>query len=94
MQHAFNLHRGHGCAFNRREQHAPQGVADGGPESTFKRLRIKAAVFVSQCLGISRETLRFLKTSPESHFFFSFQFRSVWRLRLAAQKLVWCGQLA
>src|SRR5262249_21802273 len=43
------------------------GVADGGAESAFKRLRIKAAVFVGQCLGIGRETLGFLKSSPKSH---------------------------
>ena len=77
VQHAFDLDGGHGCAFNRRQQHAPEGVADGCAEASFKRLRVEAAVFVGQCLGIGRETLGFLKSSPKNHFSTSFQFRSV-----------------
>src|SRR5215467_16353022 len=46
MQHTFDPHSSHGRAFNRRQQHAPQGVADGGAEPAFERLRVKAAVLV------------------------------------------------
>src|SRR6478736_5742033 len=70
MQHAFNLYGGYSRAFNRRQQHAPQGVANGGAESTLKGLSVKAAVFVSQCLGIGGKTLGILETSPENHVLF------------------------
>src|SRR5260370_31997052 len=43
VQHAFNANRRDGCAFNRRQQHAPQGVADGCTEPSFELLRVKAA---------------------------------------------------
>jgi hypothetical protein len=70
MQHAFNLHGGYGRAFNRRQQHAPEGVANGGAESTLKGLGVKTAVFVGKCLGIGGKTLGLLETSPENHILF------------------------
>src|SRR4029078_5482168 len=43
VQHAVDLHRGDGRAFNRGEQHAPQGVADGGAEAALEGLRLEAS---------------------------------------------------
>src|SRR5262249_35862520 len=93
VQHAFNANRGDRRAFNRRQQHAPQGVADGGAESALKRLRVKPAVFVGECLGVSRETLGLLKSSPKNHVlpFLSIPLRWAHALRSARQ--FWCGQL-
>jgi hypothetical protein len=48
VQHAFHLHRGDGRAFNRAQQHAPQGVAHGGAEAALKRLRPEHAVFIGE----------------------------------------------
>jgi hypothetical protein len=68
VQHAFNLHRCDRGAFDGRQQHAPQRVADGGAKSALKRMRIQAAVLVCQCLGVGRETLGLLKTAPKNLF--------------------------
>ena len=72
VQHAFNLYGGYGSAFNGRQQHAPQRVADGGAEAALKRLGVKPAVFIGERLGINCETLGFLETSPENHIFCPF----------------------
>ena len=76
VQHAFHLHRGDGRAFDRAQQHAPQGVAHGGAEAALKRLRPEHAVFVGEAGGIGCETFRFLKTLPK-HLFLLRPFGSV-----------------
>jgi hypothetical protein len=38
-----NLDGGDGGAFDRRQEHAPQRVADGGAEPALERLRVEAA---------------------------------------------------
>ena len=68
VQHAFHLHRGHGRAFNRAQQHAPQGIAHGRAESALKRLRPEDAVLVGEGGGVNCETFRFLKTLPKHVF--------------------------
>ncbi len=69
MQHAFDLHRGNGRAFDRTQHHAPQRVADGGAESALKWLRPEHPVFVSKRTGITRQPFWFLKTSPKHYVF-------------------------
>ena len=65
VQHAFHLDGGDGRAFDRTQQHAAQGVADGGAEAAFKRLRPENAVLVGEGGGVNCETFRFLKTLPK-----------------------------
>ena len=71
VQHAFDLHRRDCGSLDRRQQHAPQGVADGGAEAAFKRLRPEDAVLIGEGRSIDRQTFRFLKTFPK-HLLFSF----------------------
>src|ERR1700691_4094744 len=71
MQHAFDLHRGHGRAFDRTQHDASQCVADGGAESALERLRPEHPVFIGERTGIARQTFRFLKTSPKHVFLLS-----------------------
>ena len=70
VQHAFDLYRGNGRAFDRTQHHAPQRVADGGAESALKRLRPEHSVFIGKRVDIARQSFRFLKTSPK-HLCFS-----------------------
>ena len=65
VEHAVDLHRGHRRAFDRRQQHAPQGVADGGAEPPLERLGVEAPESIGQCFALELETLRPLKTFPE-----------------------------
>ena len=65
MQHALNLHRGDRGALDGRQQHAAQRVANGGTESTFKRLCPEMTVFVGQGFVVSGKPFRFLKTLPK-----------------------------
>src|SRR3954465_13954415 len=68
VQHAFHLHRGNGCALNRTQQHATQGIAHGGAESALKRLSPEDAVLISEGGLVNCETFRFLKTFPKHVF--------------------------
>src|SRR5258706_7183138 len=43
VQHAVDLDGGDGRAFNRGQQHAPEGVADGGAEAAVGPLRVETA---------------------------------------------------
>ncbi len=65
VQHAVDLHGGDGGAFNRRQQHATQRVADGGAEAALERLRVEPAEPVRQGLALELEPLGSLKSSPE-----------------------------
>ena len=65
VQHAVDLHRGDRRAFNRRQQHAPQRVADGGAETALERLRVEPAEPVGERLALELQPLGPLKTFPE-----------------------------
>src|SRR6476646_8032304 len=65
VEHAVDLHRRNGGAFNRREQDAPQRVANGGAETALERLRVEAAEPVGECFALEFETLGPLKTFPK-----------------------------
>ena len=65
VEHAFNLHGGHRGAFDRRQQHAPQRVADRRAEPPLERLRVEAPEPVGQCFTLELEPLRTLKTLPQ-----------------------------
>jgi len=57
MEHTFDFDSGDGRAFDRREQRAPQAVADGGAEPAFKRLSVKLAISICKGFGLAgRET--------------------------------------
>ena len=71
VQHAVDLHRGDRRAFNRRQQHAPQRVADGRAEAALERLRVEAAEPIGQRLALELEPLGSLKTFPEHVIFLS-----------------------
>src|SRR4029077_3582561 len=61
VEHSFDANGGDGRPFDRREQDAPERVADRGPESTLKRLRDKATVIRGEGFGIVIELLGFLE---------------------------------
>jgi len=65
VEHAVNLHGGDGRTFNRRQQHAAQGVADGGAEAALEGLRVEAAEPIGQRLAFELEALGALKTFPQ-----------------------------
>ena len=65
VQHAVDLDRGDRRAFNRRQQHAAQRVADGRAEAALERLRVEAAEPVGERLALELEPLGPLKTFPE-----------------------------
>ena len=65
VQHAVDLHRGDRGAFNRRQQHAAQRVADGRAEAALERLRVEPAESIGERLALELETLGTLKTFPE-----------------------------
>jgi hypothetical protein len=65
VQNAFDLDGGNGCAFDRREQRAPQRVANGGTEAALKGLSAELPVFLCKRLCFYRQTLGFLKSSPK-----------------------------
>jgi hypothetical protein len=65
VQHAVDLDRGDCRAFNRREQHAAQRVADGGAEAALERLRVEPAEPIGERLAFELEPLGSLKTFPE-----------------------------
>jgi hypothetical protein len=65
MQHAVDLHRGDGRAFDRRQQHAPHGVADRGAETAFERLGREAAVPIGERIALEFEPLGTLETLPQ-----------------------------
>ena len=64
MQHAVDLHGGDRRAFDRRQQHAAERVADGGAETALERLRVKAAEPIGQGLAFEIKALGALKTFP------------------------------
>src|SRR5262245_28742459 len=65
VQHAVDLHRGDRRAFDRRQQHAAQRVADGGAEAALERLRVEPAEAIGERLTFELEPLGPLKTFPE-----------------------------
>ena len=65
VQHAVDLDRRDRRALNRRQQHAPQRVADRRAESALERLRVEAAEPIRQCFALELEPLRPLKTLPQ-----------------------------
>ena len=65
VEHAVDLDRGDRRAFNRREQHAPQRVADRRAEAALERLRVEPAEPVGEGLALELEPLGSLKTFPE-----------------------------
>ena len=65
VQHAVDLHRGDRRAFNRRQQHAAQRVADGGAEAALERLRVEAAESIGERFAFELEALGALKTFPQ-----------------------------
>ena len=64
VQHAVDLHRGDRRAFDRRQQHAAQRVADGRAETALERLRVEAAEPIGQGLAFEIKALGALKTFP------------------------------
>ena len=64
VQHAVDLHGGNRRAFDRRQQHAAQGVADGRAEAALERLRVEAAEAIGQGLAFEVKALGALKTFP------------------------------
>src|ERR1022692_3388222 len=68
MHDAFNAYRGNGRALDGGKQHASQGVADCGPETTLKGLRGKLSVLVRQRIGVCYQALRFLESLPKHRF--------------------------
>src|SRR6185437_7854415 len=65
VQHTFDFDRRNRRALDGRQQHAPQGVADGGAEAPLKRLRPEHSVFVGEAFGVNRQPFWFLKTFPK-----------------------------
>ena len=68
VQHAVDLDGGDRRAFDRRQQHAAQRVANRGAEAAFKRLGIKTAEAIGEGFALEFEPLGTLKTFP--HVFF------------------------
>jgi hypothetical protein len=69
VEHAVNLHRRDRGALDRREQHAPQRIADGGTEAALERLRVEPTEPIRERLPLELEPFRTLKTFPEHHVF-------------------------
>ena len=65
VQHAVDLDRGDRRAFDRREQHAPQRVADRRAEAALERLRVEPAEPIGEGLALEFEPLGPLKTFPQ-----------------------------
>src|SRR5262249_57651224 len=65
VEQAVDLHRRDRRAFNRREQHAPQRIADRRAETALERLRVEPAEPVRQRFTLELEALGSLKTFPE-----------------------------
>ena len=65
VQHAVDLDRRDRRAFNRRQQHAPQGVADGRAEPALERLRVEPSEPIRERLALELQPLGPLKTFPE-----------------------------
>ena len=65
MQDAFDADGGDGGAFDRGEQGAAKGVADGGAEAALKGLGGEFAVLVGEGVLFDGETLGLLETSPK-----------------------------
>ena len=65
VQHAVDLDRRDRRALDRRQQHAPQRVADGRAEAALERLRVEPPEPIGQRLALELEPLRPLKTFPE-----------------------------
>ena len=63
--HALNLDGRHRRALDRRQQHAPHGVADRRSESPFERLRGEPAKPIRQGFTFEIQTLGPLKTFPQ-----------------------------
>ena len=72
VEHAVDLDGRDGRPFDRREQHAPQGVTDRRPESALERLRMKASEPVRERLALEFQPLGPLKTLPQ-HFDYTFR---------------------
>ena len=66
VEHAVDLHGRDGRAFDRREQHAPQRVADRGAETALEGLRVEPAEPVRQSFALNFEPLGTLKTSSRA----------------------------
>ena len=71
VQHALDADGGYGRPLDRRQQRAPQRIADRGAEAALKRLRGKLSVLLGECIGVGGKTLGFLEASPK-HGCFSF----------------------
>ncbi len=71
VQHAVDLHGGDRRAFDRRQQHAAQRVADGRAEAALERLRVEAAEPIGQGLAFELKALGALKTFPHISNFLS-----------------------
>jgi hypothetical protein len=65
VQHAFDLDRSDGSAFDRRQQRAAQAVADGRAEPALERLRLEFAVAGREGLSLGGKALRLLKSDHE-----------------------------
>ncbi len=65
VQHVFDADGGNCGAFDRAEQSAAQGVADGGAEAALKGLGAELAKLLGKRLGIDCQALRLLKSSPQ-----------------------------
>ena len=71
--HAFDADRGDGGAFDARQEHAAQRIADGGTETALERLGGELPEALRQGLGVGDQTFGFLKALE--HTFFSLQLR-------------------
>ena len=65
MEHALDLHRRNRGAFDRRQQHAPQRVADRRAKAALEGLRVESAESIGERLTLEFEPLGSLKTFPE-----------------------------
>jgi hypothetical protein len=65
VEHAVDLDRGDRRAFNRRQQHAPERIADGGAEAALEGLRVEPTEPIRERLALEFQPLRTLKTFPQ-----------------------------
>ena len=64
VQHALDLHRGDGRALQRRQQHAPQRVAERQAEAALERLGDDGGDALGVVAGLDRELLRLDQCLP------------------------------
>jgi hypothetical protein len=88
VQYTFNLDRCNRGSLDGRKQHTPERVANGCTKPAFERLCPEVTVLVSQCLGVSGQSFRFLKAFPK-HLLLLYLFGRAARETIKVRRLIW-----